>query len=127
MISGWFAAGHDLILLTPTMGEPPPPLGTFDDSGPDPLKAFDRAEKSGIFTALLQRDRPPSDLAAAALRPRTGCPIGVQLVADHGREDVLLRVAAQLEEAHPWAGQASRRAGPARMCPPDIGQVRIRA
>jgi Asp-tRNA(Asn)/Glu-tRNA(Gln) amidotransferase A subunit family amidase len=30
-------------------------------------------------------------------------PIGVQLVAPLGREDVLLRVASQLEQAAPWA------------------------
>jgi amidase len=33
----------------------------------------------------------------------TGLPIGVQLVAAYGREDVLVRVASQLEVAHPWA------------------------
>ena len=32
-----------------------------------------------------------------------GLPIGSHLVAPYGREDVLLRVAAQLEEARPWA------------------------
>jgi amidase len=32
-----------------------------------------------------------------------GLPIGTQLVAPYGREDILLRVAAQLETARPWA------------------------
>lgn len=32
-----------------------------------------------------------------------GLPVGVQLVAAFGREDVLVRVAAALEEAAPWA------------------------
>ena len=33
---------------------------------------------------------------------REGLPIGVQLAAATGREDILLRVAAQLEQATPW-------------------------
>jgi amidase len=32
-----------------------------------------------------------------------GLPIGSQLVGGFGREDVLIRVAAQLEQARPWA------------------------
>jgi amidase len=34
-----------------------------------------------------------------------GLPIGVHLVAAYGREDLLIRVASQLEQAHPWAGR----------------------
>ncbi|HVE18746.1 MAG TPA: amidase family protein [Ilumatobacteraceae bacterium] len=34
-----------------------------------------------------------------------GLPVGVQLVAGFGREDVLVRIAAQLEAAQPWASR----------------------
>ena len=39
-----------------------------------------------------------------------GLPIGVQLVADYGREDVLIRVAGQLEQARAVGGPPSSRA-----------------
>jgi amidase len=34
-----------------------------------------------------------------------GLPIGVQLVAAYGREDLLIRVAAKLEQQLPWASR----------------------
>jgi amidase len=41
-----------------------------------------------------------------------GLPIGVQLAAAMGREDLLIQVASQLEAAHPWSGRRPLK-GPA--------------
>ncbi len=101
MIAGWFEMGHDL-LLTPTMAEIAPKLGSFDDSGADPMEAFHRAFPSGAFTALFNVTGQPAISVPLHWTPE-GVPVGVQLVAPFGREDLLIRVAAQLERAQPWA------------------------
>jgi amidase len=101
MIAAWYESGFDL-LLTPTMGEPPVPLGTFDDSGPDPLEAIRRARLYVTFTALLNGTGQPA-ISLPLYWSEEGLPIGVQLVAPYGREDLLIRIAAQLEQARPWA------------------------
>lgn len=105
--AGVYEAGFDL-LLTPTMGEPPPPLGSFDDSGADPMAAFERAFISGCFTAAFNATGQPA-ISLPLHWSEAGLPIGVQLVAPLGREDLLLRVAAQLEQAVPWAERIPSR------------------
>jgi amidase len=101
ILAGVHESGFDL-LLTPTLGEPPPRLGSFDDSGPDPMAAFERAFLSGCFTAAFNATGQPA-ISLPLHWSEGGLPIGVQLVAPLGREDQLLRVAAQLEAAIPWA------------------------
>jgi amidase len=101
MLAGWFESGHDL-LLTPTLGEVPPPLGSFEAAGDDPLRAMRRAEKMGVFTAVINATGNPAISLPLQWSPE-GLPIGVHLVAPFGREDLLIRIAAQLEVAHPWA------------------------
>ena len=101
MIAAVYESGFDL-LLTPTLGEPPPLLGSFDDSGPDPMVAFERAFLCGCFTAAFNASGQPA-ISLPLHWSEQGLPVGVQLVAPLGREDVLLRVASQLEQAVPWA------------------------
>jgi amidase len=99
-VAAWFETGFDL-LLTPTLAEPPVPLGTFDDSGADPMRAYRRAIPSGAFTALFNATGQPAASLPLHWSP-AGLPIGVQLVAGFGREDLLIAVGAQLEQARPW-------------------------
>jgi amidase len=100
-IAAWYESGFDL-LLTPTMAEPPVPLGTHDDSGEDPLDAFHRSRPQGAFTALFNMTGQPA-ISLPLHWTADGLPVGVQLVAPYGREDLLIRIAAQLERARPWA------------------------
>ncbi|SCW90557.1 amidase [Sphingobium faniae] len=88
------------LLLTPTTGSPPPLLGAI--TGADP-KSRAAATLWGRFTPYANITGQPA--ASLPLHwTADGLPVGVQLIADSYREDLLLRIAAQLEEAQPWAG-----------------------
>ncbi len=93
---------HDL-LVTPTMALPPAPIGEIGNGDEDnPLMPIVRATPYAIFTAGFNSSGQPA-VSLPLHWSDDGLPIGVQLVATYGREDLLLRVAAQLEEARPWA------------------------
>jgi amidase len=101
VVAGWFETGYDL-LLTPTMAEVAPKLGEIDTAAPDPMSAFTRCLPSGAFTALFNITGQPG-INVPLHWTDEGVPVGVQLVAPFGREDLLIRIAAQLEKAAPWA------------------------
>jgi len=100
MGAGWYEGGYDLV-LSPTMGEPPAPLGTFDDSGDEPLDALRRAHVTASFTAAFNATGQPA-VSLPLHWSDDGLPIGIQLAAPMGREDVLIAIGAQLERARPW-------------------------
>ena len=89
------------LLLTPTLAEPPPLLGDIDSDAPDASHALARIVPFGVFTAPFNITGQPAISVPAG--SASALPIGVQLVAAAGREDVLFRVAAQLEQVRPWA------------------------
>jgi amidase len=99
-VADWFDAGFDL-LLTPTLAEPPPLLGEFDSPPDNPLHGLFRAASVVPFTPAFNVSGQPA-ISLPVHWNSDGLPIGVQLVAPLGREDVLLRVAAQLEGPVAW-------------------------
>jgi amidase len=96
----WQGDGFDL-LLTPTMGAPPPEIGFITSTREEPFRGFFRSAPFGVFTLPFNMSGQPA-ISLPLHWDTGGLPRGVQLVAAHGREDVLVRIAAQLEEAAPW-------------------------
>ena len=88
------------VVLSPTMAILPPELGTL--SGDNSLADI-TAGLSGMtgFAIPFDVSGQPAISLPLSWSP-SGLPIGVQLVAQYGREDVLFRLSSQLEAAEPW-------------------------
>jgi amidase len=99
-VAQWWTDGFDL-LVTPTLSRIPFPVGSFTNDPSDPLKPSRLASEWVRFTAQFNMSGQPA-ISLPLGRTAGGLPVGVQLVAAYGREDLLLRVAAQLEAAAPW-------------------------
>ena len=97
-MAAWWGE-HDL-LLTPTLGAPPPPLGWFTADGQE--KEGARIAGFIPYTAQFNLTGQPAVSLPLHWTPG-GLPVGVQLVAAYGREDILVRVASQLEQTAPWS------------------------
>ena len=98
---GRFFTDYD-IWLTPTLAEPPVPLGTFDSPPDNPMKGFDRAVDFCPFTPLCNITGQPA-MSVPLFWNSDGLPVGTHFIGRFGDEATLFRLAAQLEEARPWA------------------------
>src|SRR5581483_9795098 len=98
------SVGFDL-LLTPTTAEPTPEIGDVVGTKEDPWHGMMRATPFAAYSAPFNVTGQPAMSVPLYWESTRNIPIGVQLVADHAREDLLLRVASQLEEARPWAAR----------------------
>ena len=98
-VCAWWV-DHDL-LVVPVSPEPPVALGELAPENDSP-EVGTRLTRLASFTWPFDVTGQPA-ISLPLQWSNAGLPIGVQLVAAYGREDVLLRVAAQLEAARPWA------------------------
>ena len=109
-VADWFAGGHD-VLLTATCAEPPNRHGelqaTTDEDVPRALAAMLPSLALTTWCNLTGVPAISLPLGWSA----DGLPLGIQLAAPHGREDLLVRLAAQLEQAAPWADRHPGTAG----------------
>jgi amidase len=95
-----FFSDYD-IYLTPTLGEAPVVLGTFDSPAEDPLKGWRRTGRFAPFTPICNATGQPA-MSVPLYWSDEGLPIGTHFMGRFGAEATLFRLAAQLEEARPW-------------------------
>lgn len=95
----WEEGGWDL-LLTPTLPVLPPRVGEIQPTRENPFSTL--AMNISHYTVPFNVSGQPA-ISLPLHHTGDGFPVGVQLAAAYGRDDLLIRVAAQLEKAMPWA------------------------
>jgi amidase len=96
-------ASVDLV-LTPALAQRPVPIGAIHGRGPDPWGNYQRSGYFTPYTAILNVTGQPA-ISVPLYQGEDGLPLAVQLIGPPAREDLLLQVSGQLEQALPWAGR----------------------
>jgi amidase len=90
------------VLITPTVAQPPLKIGALaPDEGQPAMQMLDKAGKWVPFTPVFNVTGQPA-ISLPLHQSPDGLPIGVQFVGPPAGEELLLSLAAQLEEARPW-------------------------
>jgi len=95
-----FHERHDIV-LSPTLGQLPVPLGTQRMDHPDGAVYGAALHRFTPFCNLFNMSGEPSMSVPLAWSAQ-GLPVGTMFSAAFGREDLLFRLAGQLERARPW-------------------------
>ncbi|EJM67558.1 amidase, Asp-tRNAAsn/Glu-tRNAGln amidotransferase A subunit [Pseudomonas sp. GM50] len=101
-VAGWFDDFD--VLLTPTLPRLPHALDTYSRGAQtmDGLQWTARVFEHSPFTPVFNVAGTPAMSLPLAMSRQQGLPIGLQFAARFGAEEVLLRLAGQLEQALPW-------------------------
>ena len=101
-VARWWEDGWDA-LISPVINGIPPEIGWLTD----PDEGGARVAQLLQYTAQFNVTGQPA-ISLPLYTSNEGLPIGVQFVAGTGREDVLVRLAAQIESADPWTARHPR-------------------
>ena len=93
---------HTDIIMTPTCAAMPWPTGIDFPPHIDGQPAGPRGP--AVYTGWVNACGHPAISVPGAMSP-AGMPIGMQFVGDFGQDERLLQLAAQIEQAQPWAEQ----------------------
>jgi amidase len=100
LMASWWASGFDL-LVTPTLAIPPPRLGEMAGTPDNPMAGMQKLTQATPYTIPFNITGQPA-LSLPLAWNHAGLPIGVQFAAAANREDLLFRIASQLESEQPW-------------------------
>ena len=89
---------YDLV-LTPTLAQPPAPVGYFEEV--EPAENFERQKRFTPFAAMYNVTGQPA-VSLPLYWTADGLPIGVMLAAPMRGEATLISLSAQVEAARPW-------------------------
>jgi amidase len=92
------------VVLTPTLAQPPAPVGYFDEVSP--AENFERQKRFTPFTAMYNVTGQPA-VNLPLYWTGGGLPIGVMLAGPMGGEGLLISLSAQVETARPWKDRHS--------------------
>jgi amidase len=96
-----FLAAYDVV-ITPALATRPVRIGEIHGKGPDPMDHYRRSGAFTPYTAICNVTGLPA-ISVPLYHGEDGLPLAVQLIGPPAREEVLLRLAAQLERECPWA------------------------
>ena len=103
--TGDFLTEYDAF-LTPVLGSPPVPIGTFDQTLPWE-EFIEMVYRYVAFTPLANFTGFPAMSVPLHWTP-DGLPVGSHVLGRFGSEETLLSLAAQLERARPWFDRRPR-------------------
>jgi amidase len=89
--------------LTPTMSTPPAQIGWISSTTDDPFRALRRGGQTVAYAAVVANLTGNPAMSVPMTWTADGLPMGIHVLGRFGDEATLIRLASQIETAHPWS------------------------